>query len=145
MKLVVAEAETAALRAWLAASDRTPVSCDLPSTELLRAVHTFEQAGRLGQTVLRTLDAVHLAAALDLADDLDGMVTYDDRLAEAAQSTQYRSPLPPEPRDRRIRPLTCGFGWAILGSKESRRKSLACINPLLYKNFSASSVDRNGH
>jgi prevent-host-death family protein len=34
---------------------------------------------------MRTLDAVHLAAALDLGDDLDSMVTYDDRLAEAAQ------------------------------------------------------------
>ena len=46
---------------------------------------TFEQAGRLGPTALRSLDAVHLAAALDLGDDLEGMVTYDDRLAEAAQ------------------------------------------------------------
>ena len=110
VKLVVAEAETSALRAWLAASDRTPVSCDLARTELLRAVRraapdrvaqaravldsvtlmkvtteTVEQAGRLGPTALRTLDAVHLAAALDLGDDLDGMVTYDDQLAEAAQ------------------------------------------------------------
>ena len=46
---------------------------------------TFEEAGRLDPTMLRTLDAIHLAAALDLGDDLDGIVTYDDRLAEAAQ------------------------------------------------------------
>ena len=58
----------------------------LDSITLMKVTtETFEQAGRLGPTVLRTLDAVHLAAALDLGDDLDGMVTYDDRLAEAAQ------------------------------------------------------------
>jgi len=107
---VVAEAETAALHTWLGEADRNLVSCDLARTELLRAVHraapdratqaravldsitlvavptpTFEQAGRLDPTILRTLDAIHLAAALDLGDDLDGLVTYDDRLAEAAK------------------------------------------------------------
>jgi len=111
VKLVVSEAETAALRAWLAGADREPVSCDLARTELLRAVRraapdrvvqaraaldsitlmtvttaTFEEAGRLDPTLLRSLDAVHLAAALSLGDDLEGIVTYDDRLAEAAQA-----------------------------------------------------------
>jgi len=47
---------------------------------------TFEEAGRLDPTLLRSLDAVHLAAALSLGDDLEGIVTYDDRLAEAAQA-----------------------------------------------------------
>ncbi|HEY5484441.1 MAG TPA: type II toxin-antitoxin system VapC family toxin, partial [Propionibacteriaceae bacterium] len=86
-KLVVSEAETAALRAWLTAAEREPVSCDLARTELLRAVRraapdrvvqaravldsitlmtvttaTFEEAGRLDPTLLRSLDAVHLAA-----------------------------------------------------------------------------------
>lgn len=108
-KLVVAEAETAALRKWFAERDRDPVSCDLVRTELLRAVRRvvpdqvvrarevldsvtliavttaiFEAAGRLEPTTLRTLDAVHLAAALDIGDELEGIVTYDDRLAEAA-------------------------------------------------------------
>jgi uncharacterized protein len=50
------------------------------------ATSTFEAAGRLEPAALRTLDAVHIAAALDLGDDLVGMVTYDDRLAEAARS-----------------------------------------------------------
>jgi len=27
---------------------------------------------------------VHLAAALDLGDDLDGLITYDERMASAA-------------------------------------------------------------
>ena len=110
VKLVVTEPETSALRAWLNESDRSPVACDLARTELLRAVRRaapdqavqaravldsitltevttalFEAAGRLDPTTLRSPDAVHLAAALDLGDDLDGLVTYDERLAEAAR------------------------------------------------------------
>lgn len=110
IKLVVAEAETSALLSWLQAADRAPVSCDLARTELLRAVcrvapdravqartvldsvtlvevstAMFAEAGRLNPMLLRSLDAVHLAAALVLGDDLEGLVTYDDRLAEAAQ------------------------------------------------------------
>ena len=46
----------------------------------------FDEAGRLEPATLRTLDAFHLAAALDLGDDLEGIVTYDDRLAQAAQA-----------------------------------------------------------
>ncbi len=111
VKLVVAERETAALQAWFAEADRAPVSCDLARTELVRAVRRaapdrvvqarevldsvtlietttaiFEDAGLLDPTILRTLDAVHIAAALVLGDDLEGMVTYDDRMAEAARA-----------------------------------------------------------
>ena len=46
----------------------------------------FEDAGRLDPSELRSLDAIHLAAALDLGDDLEGLITYDDRLADAAVS-----------------------------------------------------------
>lgn len=109
VKLVVAEAETDGLRAWLAEAPRDPVAGDLVRTELMRAVRRVspERAGRvrdvldgvtltaitssicdvaglLEPTVLRSLDAIHLACALDLGDELDGIVTYDDRLAEAA-------------------------------------------------------------
>ena len=111
VKLVVAEAETDALRAWLVAAERDPVSSDLARTELVRAVRRaapdrvvqaravldavtllevstaiFEEAGRLDPVIVRSLDAVHLAAALSLGDDLDAIVTYDDRLAEAARA-----------------------------------------------------------
>lgn len=111
VKLVVAEAETGALRSWLAGADRDLVACDLARTELMRAVRrvvpdrvllarqvldsvtlvevtaaVFEEAGRLDPSTLRSLDAIHLAAALDLGDDLDGLVTYDDRLADAAMA-----------------------------------------------------------
>ena len=110
VKLVVAEAETDALRAWLAAEEREPVSCDLTRTELVRAVRrvaprsrpgrartvlesvalakvtttTFASAGRLEPNELRSLDALHVAAALELGDDLEGFVAYDRRLARAA-------------------------------------------------------------
>ncbi len=111
VKLVVAEPETAALRAWLNRTDRVLVACDLVRTELMRVVRhvvpdralrasevleamtlvevttaMFTAAGRLDPPALRSLDAVHLAAALDLGDELDGLVTYDVRLAEAAQA-----------------------------------------------------------
>jgi predicted nucleic acid-binding protein len=45
---------------------------------------TFDRAADLDPDLLRSLDALHLAAALDLGDDLEGIVTYDDRLARAA-------------------------------------------------------------
>lgn len=110
VKLVVAEPQTSALLTWLNASDRRPVSCDLARTELIRAVHRVasdrvvqaravldsvtlmqvtttmsEEAGRLDPTLLRSLDAVHLAAALALGDDIEGLVTYDERLSDAAR------------------------------------------------------------
>jgi hypothetical protein len=43
-------------------------------------------AGALGPPALRTLDAVHLASAAVLADDLEALVTYDRRLTEAAEA-----------------------------------------------------------
>lgn len=110
VKLVVTEGETEALLRWLSAEGQVCVSSDLARAELLRATRraapdqmvrarevldaliltevtaaVFEAAGRLDPDVLRTLDAVHLAAALDLGDDLEGIVTYDGRLAEAAR------------------------------------------------------------
>jgi hypothetical protein len=114
-KLIVAEPETPALQSWFSAEDRDPVSCDLARTELFRAVRRvapdrvsrardvldsitlialpsalFEHAARLEPSSLRTLDAIHLAAALDLGDDLDVLVTYDDRLAESATANGVR-------------------------------------------------------
>jgi predicted nucleic acid-binding protein len=45
----------------------------------------LRQAGAFDAGFLRTLDAIHLAAALDLADGIDGFVSYDERQLEAAQ------------------------------------------------------------
>ncbi|MCY3851285.1 MAG: type II toxin-antitoxin system VapC family toxin [Acidimicrobiaceae bacterium] len=111
VKLVVAEPETAALRLWIERADQDLVTSDLARTELMRvarqvapdrvllarevlesvsivevATAVFEEAGRLHPADLRSLDAIHLAAALDLGDDLAGLVTYDKRLAEGASA-----------------------------------------------------------
>jgi len=108
VKLVVAEPESDALRTWLV-QQVDPVTSDLARTELARAVRRvapdlmpaargvldvltiltldaeiFEAAGRLDPAELRSLDAVHLAGALSLGDDLTAVVTYDDRQAAAA-------------------------------------------------------------
>lgn len=107
VKLVQPEAETAALRSWM--EGRRWVISDLHRTELRRAARragpgtlaraerllveldtvgvtgdVFDAAGRADPTVLRSLDAIHLAAAAVLGDDLAGIVAYDRRLVEAA-------------------------------------------------------------
>jgi uncharacterized protein len=109
VKLVVAEEETDGLRAWIDRTEGELVSSDLARAELLRAVRRaapdrvvrarevldtvtligvtaqiFEEAARIDPPALRTLDAIHLAVALDLGDDLESIVTYDDRLERAA-------------------------------------------------------------
>ncbi len=43
-------------------------------------------AGSLEPPVLRTLDAIHLATALEIRSELDAFVTYDGRLADAARA-----------------------------------------------------------
>jgi hypothetical protein len=45
----------------------------------------LDAAGTLEPQVLRTLDAIHLATALAVGDDLDVIVTYDDRMIDAAR------------------------------------------------------------
>lgn len=111
LKLLVQEAETTALREWFAAHE--PLwSSQLLRTEALRAagrleiddttveralaaislvlpaVSTFFTAGRLDPPELRSLDALHLAAALELGDDLEGVVTYDGRVIVGATAAQ---------------------------------------------------------
>jgi predicted nucleic acid-binding protein len=108
VKLVVAEAESARLRRWLR---RHPVrvSSALARVEVRRAVRLqgepashraakvlgrirllrlddalLEAAAALDPRVLRSLDAVHLASAQALGDELSCVVTYDRRMADAA-------------------------------------------------------------
>jgi predicted nucleic acid-binding protein len=45
----------------------------------------FDDAGRLEPEGFRSLDALHLAAAMQLGGDLEGVVAYDERLAAAAR------------------------------------------------------------
>jgi hypothetical protein len=110
VKLVHAEAKSQALRDWL--GDRSSlgwISSVLVEVETVRALarHAPEAVGRLplifdlmvlveispevralAQRVMspavRTLDAIHLATALRVSDQLTSLVTYDRRLADAA-------------------------------------------------------------
>ena len=109
VKLIVAEPESSALRARLsrwpdrlsAALLRTETVRALrrsdhealvgPARRLLATVHLvrldealLDRAGDLGPIGLRSLDAVHLAAALSVGSDLGVLVTYDGRLRAAA-------------------------------------------------------------
>jgi predicted nucleic acid-binding protein len=111
VKLVVAEPESAALRRWLRSPQRVLVTSDLARVELIRAVRAsgagdraqahagrvlaristmplsagvLDRVGTLEPVTMRTLDALHLASALTLADQLDALVTYGHRLADAA-------------------------------------------------------------
>ncbi len=110
VKLVTVEAETAALHEWVADHQPELVASDLLRTELQRAVlrsgtsqpidieeglaaidflpatpGVFDAAAELEPADLRTLDSVHLATALGIADDIDGLITYDPLLAAAAR------------------------------------------------------------
>ena len=60
---------------------------------LFRTIHLvsldeplMDRAGELGGALLRSLDALHLAAALSIGPDLGVLITYDDRLGDAARS-----------------------------------------------------------
>lgn len=46
----------------------------------------LESASRLPDPLLRSLDAIHLATALLIRDEIDVLLTYDDRLAGAARA-----------------------------------------------------------
>ena len=108
VKLVVAEAESRALTDYLG-DHPSRVSCALARVEVIRAVrpHGATAVGRAGQllarisllrmddvlldaaadlegTTLRSLDAIHLAAARAVGDELAEVVTYDRRMADAA-------------------------------------------------------------
>lgn len=110
VKLVVEEVESAAVRMFLANHSARRVSSALLRTESLRAVRhlgpdalatvreglrrvdligiddrILDAAGILEPQVLRTVDAIHLATAMAVGDDLEAIVTYDERMVEAAR------------------------------------------------------------
>jgi predicted nucleic acid-binding protein len=109
VKIAVEEAESGAMRAYADAAGSL-ASSRLASAEVRRALLRrydadpevagivmksvavievdaviVDRAGRVGPPELRTLDAIHLASALDMGADLEAFVTYDARLAAAAR------------------------------------------------------------
>lgn len=118
VKLAVREAESVALRRYLRRR-RPLVSSSLARTEVLRALlPAGDQAIGAGRKVLarldlvrinnlvldaaaallpvetRSLDAIHLATAALLRADLSTLITYDDRMAEAAKRLGHRVAAP---------------------------------------------------
>jgi len=108
VKLVIAEAESGALRAHLRAGSAR-ATCGLAHVEVIRAVRLFGEsavgrarrllseadivpvddallsaAADLEDDRLRSLDAIHVAAALSLEGDLTELITYDRRMAAVA-------------------------------------------------------------
>ncbi|NED94007.1 type II toxin-antitoxin system VapC family toxin [Phytoactinopolyspora alkaliphila] len=105
-KFLVEESQSAPLSEWADSPDTYLVATHLLETELRRfatrhnlpqadvsAILTrvdihdlppslYREAGLLPGETLRSLDALHLAASIRL--DVDALVTYDVRLAEAA-------------------------------------------------------------
>jgi uncharacterized protein len=120
VKLVHSEPESETLRAWLAdraetgwissvlveveafralarhspgAISRLPPVLDLiEMVEINQAIRTAAQT--VAPTTVRSLDAIHLATALRLGEQLTSFVTYDKRLADAAQGAGLRVDMP---------------------------------------------------
>lgn len=118
VKLVVEEPESTALRHFLRRR-RDLVSSALARTEVLRALlpggedalargrevlqrielirmndRILEAAGVLVPSEVRSLDAIHLATASQLGSDLARLVTYDDRMLDAARLLRIKSVMP---------------------------------------------------
>jgi predicted nucleic acid-binding protein len=114
VKLAVRENESIALRRYLRRR-RPLVSSSLARTEVMRALlpggdssvaagrkvltrldlirisgGVLDDAAVLLPADLRSLDAIHLATARRLGRDLGGIVTYDERMAEAARHLGHR-------------------------------------------------------
>lgn len=67
---------------------RTRAEAVIASTALIGLGDAVVRAAQgIDPPTIRTLDAIHLASALALGDDLDVFVCYDRRLADAAEAT----------------------------------------------------------
>jgi uncharacterized protein len=118
VKLAVEEPESGALRHYLRRR-RPLVSSALARTEVLRALllegdealargsavlasvelirindRILNAAALLRPAEMRSLDAIHLATAQGLATDLARVVTYDERMLDAAKQLGIRTAAP---------------------------------------------------
>lgn len=112
LKLLHEEPESAALADWLTNQTGTPLlSSELANVEVIRACRRMNpdavpearlllagldliplsgaviaEAADIGQPTLASLDAIHLASALSVCEDLSSFIVYDHRLSEAAST-----------------------------------------------------------
>lgn len=110
LKLLIEERESTALGEWLASrSSASLVSSELAKVEVLRACRRVNEhalpaarallsevdlvplssdvvdaAAEVGDSTLRSLDAIHLASALSIRGHLSAFLVYDHRLRAAA-------------------------------------------------------------
>jgi predicted nucleic acid-binding protein len=120
LKLLFEESESEALEQWVSERpDTARVSSEVVRAEVVRAARRLdasaapaartlvsqldlvpldtrlvEEAAEVGEPELRTLDAIHLASALSLRDELTEFVAYDLRLAGAAEASGLRTVRP---------------------------------------------------
>ncbi len=110
VKLISAEPESDALREWMEAAERRFATGILTRTELLIAARRkspelahraqrvmgpltalaitdemYVEAGTAHDPILRAQDAIHVTTALSV-ENLEGVVTYDHRMASAAEA-----------------------------------------------------------
>lgn len=115
VKLAINEPQSDSLRRYIRRR-RPLVSSALARTEVLRALlhegdaglargrevlahldlvrvndRVLNAAGTISPADLRSLDAIHLATALELGDDIRQLVTYDDRMTAAATALGLRT------------------------------------------------------
>jgi predicted nucleic acid-binding protein len=116
LKLLHEEPESAALADWLTMQAGSPLlSSELANVEVLRACRRINpdavpeaqallagldliplagtviaSAADVGETTLRSLDAIHLASALSVREDLASFIAYDHRLGQAASAAGLR-------------------------------------------------------
>jgi predicted nucleic acid-binding protein len=112
LKFVIQEAESEVLRAWLDGRSEPAVSSELAKVEVILAarrvlpgalpvaravIAAIDLLPLSGAVVdlaagteqqLRSCDALHLASAVLLGDELTDFVTYDHRLATAARTAR---------------------------------------------------------
>ena len=111
VKLFVEEPGTDELRRFLRTVPTRPVASVVMRTEAVRVAHrigpealsvvraglrrvdllamddrALDAAADLEPPSVRTLDAIHIATAMALGDDLETIVTYDLRMADAARA-----------------------------------------------------------
>lgn len=123
VKLVRTESESAALLAWV--QDRHVISSALLRTEARRALADhdgttrrlcerrladmhlisvtdaiLDAAGSIPSRQLRSLDAIYIASALELGDDLAGLISYDSRQLTAAEDLGIATASPGVPSTR---------------------------------------------
>jgi predicted nucleic acid-binding protein len=120
LKLLYEEYESSTLQGWLFARAGTSlVSSELAKVEVIRGCRlvnaealpearallteldlipmtrdVVDEAAEMGETLLGSLDAIHLASALSIRADISAFITYDHRLANAASAAGLESVRP---------------------------------------------------